>query len=95
MMQYVTQLAQSAQVRHPQSDNAFGEISDQYDDSTAQNMQAMVGQYGGTADTTALKTIFTYNTLGKLPSKTDPRSRSELSPYITPSYGTLQSIESM
>jgi hypothetical protein len=46
MTQYVTQLAQSAQVRHLQSYNAFGEISEEYDDSTAQNMQAMVRHLG-------------------------------------------------
>jgi YD repeat-containing protein len=78
MRQYVTQFAQAAQVSHRQSYNAFGEISEEYDDATLQRAQAMVALYGGTADASAVKTSFTYNALGKLLTKTDPQTNVTL-----------------
>jgi YD repeat-containing protein len=78
MKYYVTQLTQAAQIKHQQNYNAFGEISEEYDDSTLQRAQAMVQLYGGTVDAAAVKTTFTYNALGKLITKTDPQTHVTL-----------------
>ncbi|HEY4079574.1 MAG TPA: LysM peptidoglycan-binding domain-containing protein [Burkholderiaceae bacterium] len=73
-------LTAQAQVSHNQSYNAFGEISDEYDDSTLARAQAMVDQYNAahlgvfTVNQSALHTTFTYNTLGKLIAKQDPET---------------------
>ncbi|HEX8029248.1 MAG TPA: LysM peptidoglycan-binding domain-containing protein [Vicinamibacterales bacterium] len=78
--QYVTQFVSSAQVRHYQTFNAFGEIAEEYDDGTlkrARDMAEMyrVGKLGSfTVNETAVRTTFTYNALGKLISKQDPET---------------------
>ena len=74
VQQTVQYLAQAAQVRHMQTWNAFGQISEEYDDVTAANALAMEAHYGEAADTSAVKTTFVYNTLGQLTLKTDPQT---------------------
>lgn len=78
MKQYVTQLAQAAQVTRMQSFNAFGEVAEEYDDRTYQRALNMVAQYGGTADVSATRTTFTYNALGQLLTKADPQTHITL-----------------
>jgi YD repeat-containing protein len=72
--QYITKLAQSAQIKHLQTYNAFGEVADEFDDNVVARAQEMVQRYGGTVDTNALHTTFAYNTLGQLVTKTDPQT---------------------
>ncbi|HEX6364048.1 MAG TPA: LysM peptidoglycan-binding domain-containing protein, partial [Albitalea sp.] len=74
MQQYVTRLAQSAQVKRLQDYNAFGEVAAEYDDRVRQRAEQMVSRYGGTANAAAVKTIFTYNALGQLLARTDPET---------------------
>ncbi|MGM9486050.1 hypothetical protein [Ideonella sp. YS5] len=74
LQQSVKQLQVSAQVQHRQSYNAFGEISEEYDDTTLARAQAMAAKYGGTADANQVRTTFVYNKLGKLVTKTDPQT---------------------
>jgi YD repeat-containing protein len=77
--QYRTELQQSAQVRRFQSYNAFGEVSEEFDDTTwqrAQAMQTLAGAPAGAADMAGIKTTFVYNALGRLISKTDPQTHT-------------------
>ncbi|WP_197046841.1 deaminase domain-containing protein [Paucibacter sp. KBW04] len=79
----------AAQIKRLQSYNAFGEISEEYDDRVALRAKAMVDQYNKDpelhqdpatagivyqADLAAVRTNFVYNALGKLISKADPQT---------------------
>jgi YD repeat-containing protein len=78
ILQTIQELNRSATVSHYQTFNAFGEISEEYDDSTADRAAHVVALYGGTQDPNALKTNFAYNALGKLITKTDPQTNVTL-----------------
>ena len=73
--QLVQQVNQSAQVRRFQTYNAFGEIAEEYDDSTLARARAMAQQYADfklgqfTIDESAVRTRFRYNTQGQLIEK--------------------------
>lgn len=74
IQQYVNELNVAAQVSHNQTFDAFGEISSEYDDATLQRAQADVALYGGTLDSSAVRTTFLYNTMGELIQKMDPQT---------------------
>ncbi|WP_431256772.1 hypothetical protein ACQ86G_18980 [Roseateles chitinivorans] len=73
--QSVQQVNQTAQVRRFQGYNAFGEIAEEYDDSTLARARAMAQQYADfklgqfTIDESAVRTRYRYNTQGQLVEK--------------------------
>ncbi|HEY1399376.1 LysM peptidoglycan-binding domain-containing protein [Roseateles sp.] len=78
--QYVRQVNVTAQLRRFQNYNAFGEVAEEYDDGTLDRARAMARQYRDqglgdfSIDTAAVRTTYTYNTLGLLVTKTDPET---------------------
>lgn len=75
--QQVQKVNDSAQVRRYQTYNAFGEVAEEYDDTTLNRAKAMVQQYADfklgqfTLDPTAVRTRYLYNTQGRLVQKVE------------------------
>lgn len=76
----VVSVARDAQIKRFQTWNAFGEISEEYDERTLDRAQAMVAMYreaglgNFSIDANAVRTKFQYNTLGQLIQKVDPQT---------------------
>jgi hypothetical protein len=58
LQQSVTQLAQTAQVQNRLTHNAFGEVSEEYDDEVYDRAVEMAKLYDGSADAAAVRTTF-------------------------------------